>query len=277
MAGIETYPDGTPAAGDRIPYVEDPAGTPALKLVDVADLAGGGSGGALLASSGDPNDDPTVPSPPADVRALAFDRDSSGLDLYKWDIPTGTYVDNFVGTNGTNLIGATASNGATWTGLGTWTIESNTATQTGGAGDRRLVADWGSADVTVSMPLLTAHNEDGLVLRENTAANRRLILKKSGSTDLVFQRWTAGSYVNIALWTISVTDGMILSITLNGEDWSVSFNGTVMGSGTSGTLTPTVADTFHGLEAYGTTSFDSLTVEIAGTSPAWVPVGSGLG
>ena len=50
MAQIETYPDGTPAGTDKIPYVEDPAGTPALKLVEVSSLGGGG-GSSLLASA----------------------------------------------------------------------------------------------------------------------------------------------------------------------------------------------------------------------------------
>jgi hypothetical protein len=43
---IQDYPDGTPSAGDKIPFVEDPAGTPALKLADLADVGGGGGGGS---------------------------------------------------------------------------------------------------------------------------------------------------------------------------------------------------------------------------------------
>lgn len=35
MAEIHTYPDGTPVAGDKFPFVADPGGTPALKLADV--------------------------------------------------------------------------------------------------------------------------------------------------------------------------------------------------------------------------------------------------
>jgi hypothetical protein len=38
---IQEYPDGTPAAGDKVPFVSDPAGTPALMLADVSDLGGG--------------------------------------------------------------------------------------------------------------------------------------------------------------------------------------------------------------------------------------------
>lgn len=45
MAEIQTYPDGTPADGDKVPYVADPGGTPALMLADVADLGGGGWAG----------------------------------------------------------------------------------------------------------------------------------------------------------------------------------------------------------------------------------------
>jgi len=275
MAGIETYPDGTPAAGDRIPYVEDPAGTPALKLVDVADLAGGGGSGALLASSGDPNDDPTVPSPPADVRALAFDRDSPTLDLWKWDAAGGTYVDNFVGTNGTTLIGATAPNGATYTGAGTWTIESNTATQTGGAGGRRLLADWGSADVIVSLPMLASYAEDGLALRVNEAAGDRFVVKVSGGA-IYFQRYEADAYVGaVGSWGISTGDGKVLTVALAGTAWEVTFDGTALGSGTDSHF---LSNTVHGIEAYGTTSFESLTVEVdGGGTTLWVPVGSGLG
>lgn len=42
MAEIQTYPAGTPVAGDLVPYVSDPAGTPALKLADASALGGGG-------------------------------------------------------------------------------------------------------------------------------------------------------------------------------------------------------------------------------------------
>lgn len=36
MPEIQTYPSGTPVAGDKIPYVSDPAGSPALKLADAS-------------------------------------------------------------------------------------------------------------------------------------------------------------------------------------------------------------------------------------------------
>lgn len=42
MAQIESYASGTPAGTDQIPYIEDPAGTPVLKLAAVSDLGGGG-------------------------------------------------------------------------------------------------------------------------------------------------------------------------------------------------------------------------------------------
>lgn len=47
MPEIQTYPDGTPTGGDKVPYVEDPAGTPALKLADASALGGGGGGSVL--------------------------------------------------------------------------------------------------------------------------------------------------------------------------------------------------------------------------------------
>lgn len=43
MAQIHTYTVGTPAATDRIPYISDPAGTPALKLAAVSALSTGGT------------------------------------------------------------------------------------------------------------------------------------------------------------------------------------------------------------------------------------------
>ena len=45
MAEIQTYPDGTPAPADKVPYISDPAGTPALKLAEVSALGSGGGGG----------------------------------------------------------------------------------------------------------------------------------------------------------------------------------------------------------------------------------------
>lgn len=40
MAEIQTYPSGTPVAGDKVPFVSDPTGSPALKLADAASLTG---------------------------------------------------------------------------------------------------------------------------------------------------------------------------------------------------------------------------------------------
>lgn len=40
MAEIQTYPSGTPAPGDKVPYVSDPTGSPALKLADMGSLGG---------------------------------------------------------------------------------------------------------------------------------------------------------------------------------------------------------------------------------------------
>lgn len=45
MAEIQTYPSGTPVTGDVVPYVSDPAGTPALKLADISAFSGGGGAG----------------------------------------------------------------------------------------------------------------------------------------------------------------------------------------------------------------------------------------
>lgn len=45
MGEIQDYPQGTPVAGDLVPYVSDPAGTPALKLMD-APITPGGSDAA---------------------------------------------------------------------------------------------------------------------------------------------------------------------------------------------------------------------------------------
>lgn len=50
MAEIQSYPTGTPTGTDQVPYIEDPAGTPALKLAAVSDLGGGG--GATLDPDG---------------------------------------------------------------------------------------------------------------------------------------------------------------------------------------------------------------------------------
>ena len=53
MAEIQTYPDGTPVAGDKVPFVEDPDGAAALKLAPWSAFGGGGGGGggAVLASA----------------------------------------------------------------------------------------------------------------------------------------------------------------------------------------------------------------------------------
>jgi hypothetical protein len=48
MAEIQTYPDGTPIAGDKVPYVADPDGTPALMNADASVFLGGGGGGGGL-------------------------------------------------------------------------------------------------------------------------------------------------------------------------------------------------------------------------------------
>lgn len=45
MPEIQTYPDGVPAAGDKIPYVADPSGAPTFKLADLSDVGAGGGGG----------------------------------------------------------------------------------------------------------------------------------------------------------------------------------------------------------------------------------------
>jgi hypothetical protein len=54
MGELQDYPTGTPGAGDLVPYIEDPTGTPALKLVDASTLGGGGSGNpwGLMGASG---------------------------------------------------------------------------------------------------------------------------------------------------------------------------------------------------------------------------------
>lgn len=59
MAEIQTYPSGTPVAGDKFAYISDPAGAPALKLADV-----GASGGTGTPSVDDPATYTTVNGAP---------------------------------------------------------------------------------------------------------------------------------------------------------------------------------------------------------------------
>lgn len=70
MAQIETYPDGSPSPGDKFPYVEDPSGTALLKLVDVADLPGGGGAGSSF------------------TKVI----DEDGSSLANWSVITGTWA-----------------------------------------------------------------------------------------------------------------------------------------------------------------------------------------
>jgi hypothetical protein len=276
QATNKSYVDGigVPAGGATGQVLAKNSGTDHdAGWVDQAGSPGGAGG--LYPSSGNPNADPTVPSPPGDVRALAFDRDSGNLALYSWRVADSiTYVDNFTEADGTNLIGSIAPNGATYGGVGTWTIQGNRATQTGGAGGQRLIADWGAADVTVSLPMLASYSEVGLCLRVDVAAGNRFVAKVSGG-GIYLQRYEGDLYMGaLGGWSVTPGDGKILQVSLAGTAWEVSFDGAILGSGTDSHY---LTNTVHGIETYGTTSFDNLTVSVPGSGNfEWVSLGSGL-
>lgn len=318
---IQTYPTGTPGAGDVVVYVEDPGGTPALKLGDQAAFvgsagvdgmdgadgadgadgqgvpagggsgqvltkdsgtdfdtswqtpSGGGGGGNFYASSGNPNDDVTVPSPPDDVRALAYDRDSVGLDLYKWDVAeTISYTDTFDGT-----IDDPAPNGADYTSepSDTWTQTAGILHADGGS-FRFRTADWGDGDADVTVVLNGSADNLGVGLRHTDSDNWvRLVADNS---NMYLDANIAGSFVNWATYGGGGGSGVELRLVADGNVYTAYRDDVLLGTFTdTGSNFLTVPN--HGVMAQGTSvGFQAITVVVPNPlgGYSWLPVGSGL-
>lgn len=275
---IQDYPTGTPTTGDLVPYVEDPDGMPALKLVDVSALGGSGEG-ALYASTGPPNGDPTVPSPPPDTRALAFDRDSDALDLYKWDISGGniTYERDF--TAGAPL--GVAPNGAAWDGNGHESASiSGGAVHLAYAAAQTLVANFEEGDFDVTVTLDGAAGGDGpnlgVCARWQDATNYVCLSADATSTYLSLR--LAGSFVYPwAIYSSAASGaGVVLRLVGVGNEYTAYRNGVLLGSYTD-TDNNFLTVTNHGLFAQDTTTgFRDLSVTVPDSGETWVAVGSGL-
>jgi hypothetical protein len=274
VAEIQTYPTGTPGSADVLPYVEDPGGTPALKLVSRAALAA-----AIVptvpdpvwyASSGDPNSDVTVPSPPPNTRALCFDRASAGLDVWKWDTPPGgTYTDTFDGT-----LSDPAPNGAPYTSTpsGTWTISGGVIHADGASGSLRYrTADWADADPDVSVTLDGNGDNLGIVLRYVDANNWVRFVADTSNTYLT--AYIGGSHNSWASYSGGGGAGVVLRAVAVGNVYTLYRAGSLLGTYTD-TGNHFLTATTHGLISLGTTvGFRDLTVVTAGGgSPVWLNV-----
>jgi hypothetical protein len=276
---------GLPAAdtltGDEIVPLVQAGDTKRTTATDLAALApgGGGDGGAtgLYPSSGDPNDDPTVPSPPPDPRSLAFDRDSQGLNVWKWG-SFETYADNFDRAT----LGTVGPNGNPYIGTPNWTITAGQLDTTVG-GQHFLAVDTGMVNADASVKLIdNGIANHGLVFRYTDPDNWvGVIMNQDGNppTVYVFVR-TVGNYALPASWTgLAVPAGKILRATLTGNELAVWYDGVALGPPTTGSATVTghVGVTRVGVMLYGVGHLDDFTFTVGGEAPSWRTTGKGLG
>ena len=240
------------------------------------------SGGYLYGSSGDPNLDAEVPSPPDNVaKARAYDVDDSDK-LYYWDevgIVSTAEVDTFTGSNGTVIETGTYTgpNGEEYTKRGPVTIQSNTCTTVGSVFHEGIWRETGSADGKLSVKIASpGADKYGLRLRCTDYENYVAVYIDHDTDDVKIAVQYGATWAVIKTWVdagLSPT-GKVLACEFIGATYKVWFDGVELGTFTDpgdNFLTPTK----HGVVSYGSAAgFDDLTWTPPGgeaSGPGWYP------
>lgn len=187
-----------------------------------------------------------------------------GLGEHQW-------IETFTGVNGTALIGSTAANGATYTGNGTWVISSNAAWCSTNAAYQCLVADWGVADVDITVTHVTAPttaSTNGIALRWVDASNFIRMVVYNGYRYL--QIYKAGVLTTWKQIAAAQPAGTKTRIVVTGNRYTLYADGVEIGAYVDAGNNFTTS-TLHGLQSHHTGAathlLDNLTVYDATGTP----------
>ena len=172
--------------------------------------------------------------------------------------------DTFTDVNGTSLDLHTpnASPGTAWVEYsGTWEIQGNEVTQTGGAAVHRVAAiDAGASDVDVTVTFVTIVGADaGLVVRVTDDNNHYML--QILATTFAFYKKEAGAFTLLASASATIANGDVVMVRASGNNLAAFQNEVERVTAVDATF-PT--QTRHGIRQYsGANSMDSFLIEPA--------------
>ncbi len=194
-------------------------------------------------------------------------------------------LDNFTGTNGTDLtahtISPTNTPSTSWTnGLGgaaAYTIQSNRAVAFGLQGMIDLV-NAGAADVTISATVrcVNAAAEAGLTFRWQDSSNYWFVTGYAGDGKSYLYKVSGGSVTNPTSGGSGVTSGVdfVLQVVLSGSSITVNINGVQAYTASTGGFLDTA--TMHGLDnnSAHANQFDDFQIDGGGGGTSVIPLAS---